>query len=79
MEVVVWKPCINGLRLGVMEEEGVGRVVVLEERVVDWEGGVSKDGLDCERVGNWVWGSIPLPLKLKLPIVCARRGRRWCL
>jgi hypothetical protein len=50
VEVVVWKPCINGLRLGVMEEEGVGRVVVLEERVVDWEGCVSKDGLDCERV-----------------------------
>lgn len=33
-EVVVWKPCINGLRVGVIDD-GVGRVVVLEERVVD--------------------------------------------
>ena len=41
-EEVVWKPCINGLKVGVLEE-GVGRVVVLEERVVSWAswGGVS--------------------------------------
>lgn len=75
-EEVVWNPCIRGRRVGVVLEEGVGRVVVLEERVVSWAswGCVSWDG---EGGGGGI-GGIPRLWRWWLLIDAVWRGRRWC-